>query len=144
MIIVNIMKKKNLILFFCVVIAFLLFPSSYANNPDKWKIGKNTINSSTFELRAGQSAIYVGNSNGGDFKNFNIKVRVTHSEGAKASLWFHSDAKLSKKGYSILIGNPADDRRRSGSLASVRNLYKPVSSSFDLEIKAVTKVPSAK
>jgi len=52
-----------------------------------------------------------------------FKAHVTHSEGAKASLWFHSDSTLSK-GYSILIGNPADDRRRSGSLAFVRNLYK--------------------
>jgi hypothetical protein len=38
------------------------------------------------------------------------------------------------KGYSILIGKPADDRRRSGSLVSVRNLYKPKPASFDLEV----------
>jgi len=120
------------------VVAFLLFTSGYAGNADKWKIGDKITNSSTFELHAGQTAIYAGNFNGGNFKNFGFKARITHSEGAKASLWFHSDAKLSK-GYSILIGNPDDDHRRSGSLASVRNLYKPVSSSFDLEVKVEGK-----
>ena len=119
-------------------IASLLFTTSCDAYPNTWKIGDKTINSSDFELHAGQSAIYVGDINGGNFKNFDFKVHVTHSEGAKASLWFHSDATLSK-GYSILIGNPTDDRRRTGSLASVRNLYKPVSSSFDLEVKVEGK-----
>jgi len=108
----------------------------YVKNPNplnKWKIGNNTVNSATFELRSGQSAVYNGDINGGSFKNFGFKARVTHSEGAKASFRIHSDANLAK-GYSILIGKPADDRRRSGSLASVRNLYKPRPSSFDLEV----------
>jgi hypothetical protein len=126
---------------------FLVFASvvfsmtGYAINPNplnKWKIGNNVVNSSTFELRAGQSALYDGNINGGSFKNFNFKARVTHSEDANASFWIHSDANLAK-GYSILIGKPADDHRRSGSLASVRNLYRPSPSSFDLEIKVEGK-----
>jgi len=108
----------------------------YIKNPNplnKWKIGKKTVNSATFELQKGQSAVYDGEINGRNFKNFGFKARVSHSENAKASFQIHSDANL-KKGYSILIGKPADDRRRSGSLASVRNLYKPKPSSFDLEV----------
>ena len=100
---------------------------------NKWKSGTNIINSSTFELSAGQSAVYDGEFNGGSFKNFGFKAHVTHSEGAKAFLWIHSDTNL-KKGYSILIGKPVDDNRRSGSLASVRNIYKPRPASFDLEV----------
>ena len=115
-----------------------MYTECYADNPNNWKIGDNIINSSDFELNAGQSAIFVGNINGGNIKNFDFKIHITHSEGAKANLWFHSDATMSK-GYSILIGNPTDDKRRSGSLASVRNLYKPVSSSFDLEVKVEGK-----
>ena len=114
---------------------------SYANASlplNKWKIGNRHINSSTFELGAEQLAIYDGEINGGDFKNFEFKARITHSEGAKASFWIHSDTKLSE-GYSILIGNPADDHRRSGSLTSVRNLYRPRSSSFNLEVKVEGK-----
>jgi len=121
-------------MFIFAVAVSLLFTASHADNTDRWKIGEKIINYSNFELHAGQSAVYTGNINGGNFKNFGFKVRITHSEWAKASLWFHSDATLSK-GYSILIGNPTDDHRRSGSLASVRNLYKPVSTSFDLEVK---------
>jgi hypothetical protein len=100
---------------------------------NKWKTGKKVINTADFELHAGQSALYTGKVNKGSFKNFGFKARVTHSEGAKACLWIHSDANLTK-GYSILIGKPDDDRRRSGSLAAVRNLYKPAPTSFDLEV----------
>ena len=105
---------------------------------NEWKIGNQDVNSSTFELRAGQSAIYNGHINGGSFKNFEFKTRIDHSEGTKASFWIHSDANLSQ-GYSVLIGNSADDHRRSGSLSSIRNLYRPRASSFDLEVKVEGK-----
>ena len=123
---------------FFTAVVFLLFTVNCTGNSNKWKIGDNTIRSSTLELHANQTAIYAGGIKDGNFKNFDIKFHVTHSERAKASLWFHSDSTLSK-GYSVLIGNPTDDHRRSGSLASVRNLYKPVPSSFDLEVKVEGK-----
>jgi len=128
------MTQKN----FFTAVVFLLFIVNCAGNSNKWKVGDKIIDSSTIELRAGQSAVYSGDINGGNFKNFDMKWHVTHSDGAKASFWFHSDATLSK-GYSVLIGNPADDPRRSGSLASVRNLYKPAPASFDLEVKVEGK-----
>jgi len=123
---------------FLIVAIVICTTASAQQALNKWKIENNTVNSSTFELRAGQSAIYDGDINGGSFKNFGFKAHVTHSEGAKASLWIHSDANF-EKGYSIFIGKPADDHRRSGSLASVRNLYRPSSSSFDLEVKVEGK-----
>jgi len=131
-------RRGRFILFFFTAVAFLLLTANCTGNSNKWKIGDKLINSSAFEIKAGQSAVYAGDINSGNFKNFDIKFHVTHSEGAKASFWFHSDATLSK-GYSILIGNPVDDRRRSGSLASVRNLYNLVPSSFDLEVKVEGK-----
>jgi len=130
-------SKRNLLPFFFTAVIFL-FTTNCVGNQNKWKIGDNIINSSAFEINANQLASYAGDINGGNFKNFDFKAHVTYSEGAKASLWFHSDATLSK-GYSILIGNSTDDHRRSGSLASVRNLYKPVPSSFDLEVKVEGK-----
>ena len=123
---------------FLIVAIVVCTTASAQQALNKWKIENNTVNSSTFELRAGQSAMYEGDINGGSFKNFGFKAHVTHSEGAKASLWIHSDANF-EKGYSIFIGKPADDHRRSGSLASVRNLYRPSSSSFDLEVKVEGK-----
>jgi histidinol phosphatase-like PHP family hydrolase len=130
-------NSRNLSVFF-ISLATLLFMMSFVDCKDKWKIAGKEVNTSTFELHAGQSAIYTGSTNGGNFKNFSFRTHISHTEGTKASLWFHTDAKLSK-GYSVLIGNPTDDHRRSGSLASVRNLYKPVSSSFDLEVKVEGK-----
>ena len=124
-----------------IAISVLFLMTSYAANAqslNKWTANGRDINSSTFELRAGQTAVYDGNINKGNFKNFAFKARITHSEGAKASFWIHSDKNLAK-GYSILIGNPAGDRRRSGSLESVRNLYRPKASSFDLEVKVEGK-----
>ena len=87
------------LLFFFILVESLFCTSCCAENTEKWKIGNKIINSATFELHAGQSAIYAGNINGGSFNNFVCKAHVTHSEGAKARLWFHSDSKLSN-GYS--------------------------------------------
>jgi len=123
---------------FLIVAIVVCTTASAQQALNRWKIGNSTVNSSTFELRAGQSAMYDGNVNGGSFKNLGFKARVTHSDGAKASFWIHSDANFAK-GYSIFIGKPADDRRRSGSLASVRNIYRPNSSSFDLEVRVEGK-----
>ena len=131
------MKKLVLILF--IVSISLMFGYANAALPlNKWKIGNNVVNSSAFELRVGQSAIYDGEINGGSFKNFCFTARITHSEESKASFWIHSDSNLAE-GYSIVIGKSANDRRRSGSLASVRNLYRPSPSSFDLEVRVEGK-----
>jgi len=135
-------KVANLKRLFFIAVSAIFFMTSFTTHSqqslNKWKVGSEDINSSTFELRADQTAIYNGDVNGANFKNFNFKARITHSVGAKASFWIHSDANLSK-GYSILIGKPANDRRRSGSLASVRNLYRSHASSFDLEVKVEGK-----
>ena len=130
---------KRLCIMAVSVILWMTSFSAYSQQPlNKWKVGNNDVNSSTFELRAGQTAIYNGDVNGANFKNFNFKARIAHSDGAKASFWIHSDANLSK-GYSILLGKPDGDRRRSGSLASVRNIYRPQASSFELEVKVEGK-----
>ena len=135
------MKKSVLIL--CVVCVSSMF--GFANKPaslNRWKVGNKSTNLSTLVLYSGQSAVYDGNVNKRIFKNFDFKALITHSYGAKASFRFHSDANLSK-GYSVLIGNPDDDRRRSGSLSSVRNLYRPhattFATSFELNIRVEGK-----
>jgi Histidinol phosphatase and related hydrolases of the PHP family len=131
------MKKLILISFIVSVSSMFGYADTLAAL-DKWKIDNEDVNSSTFELRSGQLAFYNGEVNRGDFRNFVFKARISHSDGVKASFWIHSDANFSK-GYSVLIGNSTDDRRRSGSLSSVRNLYRPQSSSFDLEVRVEGK-----
>ena len=131
------MKRSVLIL--CVVCVSSMF--GYANKPtslNRWKIGKNSTNLLALVLSAGQSAVYDGKVNKSIFKNFDFKAHVTYSFETKASFSFHTDANLSK-GYSVLIGNSDDDRRSSGSLSSVRNLYRHRSSSFELNIRVEGK-----
>ena len=131
------MKRSVLIL--CVVCVSSMF--GYANKPTsiyRWKIGNNSSNLLTFVLSTGQSAVYDGKVNNRIFQNFDFKAHVTYSFETKASFSFHTDANLSK-GYSVLIGNSDDDRRSSGSLSSVRNLYRPRSSSFELNIRVEGK-----
>ena len=89
----------------------------------QWKIGNDNVTASSFDISSGEHALYRGKVKGGTFLNFDFTARISHSEDALARLLIHTDAKLSK-GYSILIGHPAADRRRTGSLESVRNLYK--------------------
>jgi len=129
------MKK---ILLFAAAVAFCACANHDGrfNSLEQWKIGDNNVTASSFDISSGQKALYTGKVKGGTFTNFNFAARVTHSEGALARLWIHSNNELST-GYSILIGNPAADRRRTGSLESVRNLYKASSQAgrtFDLEV----------
>lgn len=129
-------RKKFLQLSTAAIMSIFMMRCS--GSPNKWKVGNRNIRSSILRLHTGQSAIYNGNINGGNFKNFEFKAKISHSEEAKASFWIHSDEALTK-GYSILLGRPVDDRRRSGSLASIRNLYRPSPSSFDLKVKVAGK-----
>ena len=59
------MNKKNLLNTgsFLLFLFLLLFLLSCTGNPNKWKMDGNIINTSTFELHAGQSSITVGSFN---------------------------------------------------------------------------------
>lgn len=60
----------------------------------------------------------------GKYENLLFTGRAKTDDGAKASIWIGSD-KGCNRGYEILIGNgPIDGSRKTGSLASVRNLYR--------------------
>lgn len=115
------------------IIGYLSCLTGYAQPVNKWKSANKRLDAANFELRTAQTAIYDG-----DVKNFELRAHIEHSNEAKASLWIHTDESLTK-GYQVLIGRPADDRRRSGSLATVRNLYKSVPSSFDLKVRVKGK-----
>jgi len=72
-----------------------------------------------FELQAGESV-----SMKGSYTDFKLTGQALLTDGADASVYFHTDAGLAK-GYQVLFHNgPSDGSRKSGSLASVRNLYR--------------------
>ena len=59
----------------------------------------------------------------GTYSDFMLTGEALIDDGADASVWFHTDGSCGK-GYQVLFHNgPIDGTRKSGSLASVRNLY---------------------
>ena len=65
----------------------------------------------------------------GDYRNFELKGQAYLETGAEASLFFHSDG---QKGYEVLLHNgPIDGSRKTGSLATVRNLYRSLGEDND-------------
>ena len=61
---------------------------------------------------------------GGSYTDFILTGQALLEDGADASVYFHTDGSCAK-GYQVLLHNgPIDGSRKSGSLASVRNLYR--------------------
>ena len=71
----------------------------------------------------------------GDYENFVFKGQALTAEGAEAAILFHSDG---ESGYEITIRNGAQDGSiKTGSLRSVRNLYRSLAADgewFDFEV----------
>ena len=77
----------------------------------------------------------VSLATGDDYENFIFKGQALTAEGAEAALLFHSDG---ESGYEITIRNGAQDGSiKTGSLRSVRNLYRSLATDgewFDFEV----------
>ncbi|RHO72249.1 DUF1080 domain-containing protein [Parabacteroides sp. AF48-14] len=71
----------------------------------------------------------------GEYENFVLTGQALTNDNAEAALLFHTDG---KSGYEVTFRNgPIDGTRKSGSLASVRNLYRSLAEDgkwFDFEI----------
>ncbi len=71
----------------------------------------------------------------GEYENFVLTGQALTGDNAEAALLFHTDG---KSGYEVMFRNgPIDGTRKSGSLASVRNLYRSLAEDgkwFDFEI----------
>lgn len=79
-----------------------------------------------FELQAGDSKPMRGT-----YTDFLLTGQALLDTGADASVWFHTDGDCAK-GYQVLLHNgPIDGTRKTGSLASVRNLYRSLAEDGD-------------
>ena len=71
----------------------------------------------------------------GEYENFVLIGQALTGDNAEAALLFHTDG---KSGYEVTFRNgPIDGTRKSGSLTSVRNLYRSLAEDgkwFDFEI----------
>lgn len=83
----------------------------------------------------------------GDYTSFTLSGQAYADEGARASILIASD-KSGTKGYEVLINNgPVDGSRKTGSLASVRNLYRSIAVDgawFDFNVTVAGKNISVK
>ena len=93
-------------------------------------------------LMSGRSALYYnGKIHEARFKNFELIAEVKTEPDAVAAFWIHSG---NASGYQVLINNtPAgEERRKTGSLGCVRNIYKSMAADnewFKLHIKVAGK-----
>jgi hypothetical protein len=102
---------------------------------DGWKVGENAA---VFQVRDGMIVMecpatnhspahlfYVGNVDGHDFKNFDLRVDVMTFPCANSGIYFHSkyqEAGFPKCGIECQVDNSHSDWRRTGSLWGIRNI----------------------
>ena len=108
---------------------------------DSWKSTTNgSVKGEEISVAAGETL-----TTGGDYRNFDLTGQAYAENGAEAALLFHSDG---QKGYEVLFHNgPIDGTRKTGSLSTVRNLYRSLGEDgqwFDFEIAVREKNISVK
>lgn len=83
----------------------------------RWHDGEKNITTPDPSVKEGQTLLSEG-----DYRNFRLTGEALTQPGSEAALRFHTDG---VKGYDVVFRNGAiDGTRKSGSLASVRNLYR--------------------
>ena len=100
-----------------------------------WKVAENA---GVFQVRDGMIVMecpatnhspahlyYVGDVNGHQFKNFDLRVDVLTFPGANSGIYFHTkyqEAGWPKCGIECQVDNSHSDWRRTGSLWGIRNI----------------------
>ncbi|MDR1172926.1 MAG: DUF1080 domain-containing protein [Bacteroidales bacterium] len=110
-----------------------------------WKTDGNrkdfNYSGDTLQLTGRSTLYYSGRIHEARFKNFELLADIKTEPNAVAALWIHSgDA----SGYQVLINNTptGEERRKTGSLSCVRNIYQSMAADgewFTLYVKVVEK-----
>ena len=109
----------------------LLILACGSPNSNSWKSADgSTVKDEEITLGSGDQITTADK-----YKNFTLQGKAYTTKDAEASLLFHTDG---TSGYEVIFRNGAmDGTRKSGSLATVRNLYRSLaadSSWFDFQI----------
>ncbi len=90
-------------------------------NPDSFSVKDGTL-----ILKGGKSHLfYTGDVNGGQFKNFELKLKVKTTAGSNSGVYFHTeyqDEGWPNKGYECQVNSTHKDPKKTGSLYGVVNV----------------------
>ena len=93
-------------------------------------------NPDTFQIKDGaivangprEHLFYVGDVNGGKFKNFELKVDVMTKANSNGGIYFHTAVQSQgwpSKGFEVQVNNTHKDWRRSGGLYAIDDVREP-------------------
>jgi len=150
----NKMNKIKYLIVFVIICTMVACKRDDTNHwvsikPDKslkgWKIDGSKksfgYESDTLLLTGRGTLYYTGKVQKARFKNFELLADIKTEPNAVAALWIHTG---NASGYQVLINNTptSEERRKTGSLSCVRNIYKSMASDdkwFSLHVKVVNK-----
>jgi hypothetical protein len=115
-----------------------------------WKANENP---DTFKVENGELIVkgprahlfYVGDVNGGKFKNFELKLDISTRPKANSGVYFHTEFQKDgwpAKGYEVQVNNTHGDPKKTAGLYNVKdNLEAPAKDGewFTMTIKVVGK-----
>jgi len=115
-----------------------------------WKANENL---DTFKVENGELIVkgprahlfYVGDVNGGKFKNFELKLDISTRPKANSGVYFHTEFQKDgwpAKGYEVQVNNTHGDPKKTAGLYNVKdNLEAPAKDGewFTMTIKVVGK-----
>ncbi|MCC5930446.1 MAG: DUF1080 domain-containing protein [Cyclobacteriaceae bacterium] len=115
---------------------------SLASNDWTLEEGAEQKDKSLILVSTRSKAYYHGKVRDASFGNFRFKAEIKAAENAKALMSFHFNPVSGLKGYEVIINNNHhnDEWRKTGSLSSVRNVYKSMAKDnewFPLEVEVV-------
>ena len=95
-----------------------------------WKASENkgtfTIKDGALVAQGKRSHLfYVGDVNGGKFKNFELKVDVKAQENSNGGIYFHTqyqEVGWPDHGFEVQVNNTHKDRRKTGGLYAVADV----------------------
>jgi len=99
-----------------------------------WKANENTdsckVEDGTIVVHGPRSHLfYVGDVNGGEFKNFEFKAQVKTNPGSNSGIYFHTkfqDEGWPSKGYEAQVNNTGHDKKKTGGLYAVQDNFDEV------------------
>lgn len=99
---------------------------------DGWKASENkdscTVKDGKMCIGGPRSHLfYVGDVNGGNFKNFELKCEVMTTPGSNSGIYFHTkylEEGWPNKGYEAQINNTHSDPKKTGGLYAVQDVFE--------------------